>query len=182
MGIPLDCETMSCFISESIRDGDYLTYLTYLTYLRVVGVWTGKVGKVTDSNPGPWVAAQACVMPTNGPSTDPAYPLLQSFEGIDTWYRVRWVTLVAIPERRLVVLCAEAVGMIMTMIMIQIQHGRCGMEMKIWGDVSVPWKVCCHGRNVGDKGWEGQQVALGYAPIRAKCCDRPSPQVQLPVR
>lgn len=57
---------MWCFISESIRDGDYLAYLTYL---RVVGVWTGKVGKVTDSNPGPWVAVQACVMPTNGPST-----------------------------------------------------------------------------------------------------------------
>lgn len=39
------------------------------------------------------------------------------------------------------VLCAEAVGMIM----IQIQHGRCAMEMKIWGDVSVPWKVCAMG-------------------------------------
>lgn len=63
------------------------------------------------------------------------------------------------------------------MIQIQMQHGRCEMEMEmeIWGDVSVPWKFVPRAER-GDKGWTGSP-ALSYAPIRTKCCDRPSPQV-----
>ena len=85
--------------------------------------------------------------------------------------------------------CAEAwaIGIgywhwLLALAMIQIQHGRCGMEMEIWGDVSVPWKVVPRAER-GDRGRRTLKAPprpprpLTYAPIRAKCCDRSSPQV-----